>query len=165
VEADPGLIGQGGDPFGPEHGRQLAKQAGQTPGRHDRHSVDDDFAPGDLGTVDGHDRRHGYPRVGQDLGGLVGLPRHRPQCRGEGMAAMPQLPGRVELEAAPILLGVDHEQPTIEGFSARLRQEVDLDMLSGELLGVVDQTMEPTTVWLWLQPRAGPSSLSRPGTG
>jgi hypothetical protein len=34
---------------------------------------------------------------------------------------------------------------TIEGFSARLSQEVDLDMLSGELLGVVDQTMEPTT--------------------
>jgi hypothetical protein len=30
-------------------------------------------------------------------------------------------------------------------------------MLSGELLGVIDQTMEPTTVWLWLQPRAGPS--------
>jgi hypothetical protein len=54
---------------------------------------------------------------------------------------------------------------TIEGFSARLSQEVDLDMLSGELLGVVDQTMEPTTVWLWLQPRASPSSLSRPRTG
>jgi len=80
VEANPGLIGQGGDPFGPEHGRQLAKQAGQAPSRHDRHSVDDDLAPGDLGTVDGHDRRHGHPRVGQDLGGLVGLPRHRPQC-------------------------------------------------------------------------------------
>jgi hypothetical protein len=54
---------------------------------------------------------------------------------------------------------------TIEGFSARLSQEVDLDMLSGELLGVVDQTMEPTTVWLRLQPRASPSSLSRPRTG
>ena len=54
---------------------------------------------------------------------------------------------------------------TIERFSGRLREEVDLDMLSGELLGVIDQTMEPTTVWLWLQPRAGPSSLSRMRTG
>ena len=54
---------------------------------------------------------------------------------------------------------------TIERFSGRLREEVDLDMLSGELLGVIDQTMEPTTVWLWLQPRAGPSYLSRMRTG
>jgi hypothetical protein len=54
---------------------------------------------------------------------------------------------------------------TIDRFSGRLRQEVDLDLLSGELLRVVDQTMEPTTVWLWLRPRAGPSSLSRMRTG
>jgi hypothetical protein len=54
---------------------------------------------------------------------------------------------------------------TIERFSARLRREIDLDMLSGELLGLVDLTMEPTMVWLWLRPRAGPSSLSRMGTG
>jgi hypothetical protein len=33
---------------------------------------------------------------------------------------------------------------TIEVFSARLRNEVDLDTLSAELLAVVDQTMEPT---------------------
>jgi hypothetical protein len=54
---------------------------------------------------------------------------------------------------------------TIERFSGRLRQEVDLDMLSGELLRVVDQTMEPTAVWLWLRPRAGPSYLSEIRTG
>jgi hypothetical protein len=44
---------------------------------------------------------------------------------------------------------------TIERFSGHLREEVDLDMLSGELLRVVDQTMQPTTVWLWLRPRVG----------
>jgi hypothetical protein len=54
---------------------------------------------------------------------------------------------------------------TIERFSGRLRQQVDLDMLSGELLAVVDQTMEPTKLWLWLRPRAGPSYLSRMRTG
>jgi hypothetical protein len=37
---------------------------------------------------------------------------------------------------------------TIEGFSARLRQQVDLDALTSELLAVVDQTMQPTQAWL-----------------
>jgi hypothetical protein len=41
---------------------------------------------------------------------------------------------------------------TIEAFSARLRDEIDLDTLAGELLAVVDQTVEPTTVSLWLRP-------------
>ena len=41
---------------------------------------------------------------------------------------------------------------TIEAFSTRLRDEVDLDALTGDLLDVVNQTMEPTTASLWLRP-------------
>jgi hypothetical protein len=42
---------------------------------------------------------------------------------------------------------------TIGAFSARLRDQVDLDDLRGELLTVVDQTMQPTRASLWLRPR------------
>jgi hypothetical protein len=43
---------------------------------------------------------------------------------------------------------------TIAAFSARLRQQVDLDTLTVELLSVVDQTMQPTQASLWLRPTA-----------
>jgi hypothetical protein len=41
---------------------------------------------------------------------------------------------------------------TVEAFSVRLRDEVDLDALSVELLAVVDQTVQPTVLALWLRP-------------
>jgi hypothetical protein len=41
---------------------------------------------------------------------------------------------------------------TIEAFSVRLRDQVDLDTLSAELLAVVDQTMQPTKAFVWLRP-------------
>jgi hypothetical protein len=45
---------------------------------------------------------------------------------------------------------------TVEGFTARLRDQVDLDTLSAELLAVVEQTMQPTTASLWLRPSTEP---------
>ena len=47
---------------------------------------------------------------------------------------------------------------TIEQFSTRLRDQIDLDTLSTEVLAVVDQTMEPTRVSLWLRPSPHGSS-------
>jgi hypothetical protein len=49
---------------------------------------------------------------------------------------------------------------TIEAFSSRLRDQIDLHTLSTELLAVVDQTMEPTRVSLWLRPSAPGSSAT-----
>ena len=43
----------------------------------------------------------------------------------------------------------------IEAFSGRLRDQVDLATLTGELLAVVDQTMQPSQASLWLRPSVG----------
>jgi hypothetical protein len=56
----------------------------------------------------------------------------------------------------------------IEAFGVRLRDQVDLDALHGELLAVVDQTMQPTqaSLWLRLRPPGRPPAIGpwrRPG--
>jgi hypothetical protein len=46
---------------------------------------------------------------------------------------------------------------TIQAFSGRLRDQVDLEDLTAELLAVVDQTMQPTQASLWLRPHPDPA--------
>ncbi len=44
---------------------------------------------------------------------------------------------------------------TIDDFAVRLRAETDLDSLAADLVGVVDRTMRPSTVSLWIRARGG----------
>jgi hypothetical protein len=46
---------------------------------------------------------------------------------------------------------------TIEAFAVRLRQQVDADALTAELLAVIDHTIQPTQASLWLRPAGRPA--------
>ena len=46
----------------------------------------------------------------------------------------------------------DDATTTVAAFSATLRQKVDLDQLREHLLTVVQETMQPAHVSLWLRP-------------
>jgi hypothetical protein len=50
---------------------------------------------------------------------------------------------------------------TVEAFAARLRDQVDLDALQGELLAVVAQAVRPTRASLWLRQPAPPAARRR----
>jgi hypothetical protein len=74
-------------------------------------------------------------------------------------AGPPPHPG----DGGPALQPAPHDAArTIAAFTARLREQVDLDTLAAELLAVVDQTMEPASASLWLRPQG--DRARRPST-
>jgi hypothetical protein len=54
---------------------------------------------------------------------------------------------------------------TIAAFATRLRDQVDLDTLTVELLAVVDQTMQPTQASLWLRPQRSTKTAASSAVG
>ena len=81
-------------------------------------------------------------------------------------ATLTPVPGATATAVAPAASSVSRRfnrrrcdaAKTIEAFSARLREQVDLDTLTGELLAVTDHPVEPTTSSLWLRPSTGEPS-------
>ncbi|MGI8521081.1 MAG: hypothetical protein ACR2MC_10870 [Actinomycetota bacterium] len=97
----------------------------------------------------------GYVAVVLILGGLLG-----PESSVSVAVATLALAGLFQPARRRIQELVDHRfnrsrydaTRTIEAFSARVRQDVDLESLTADLLAVVDQTMQPAQESLWLRP-------------
>ena len=106
----------------------------------------------------------GYALVVLGLGQLLG--RDSPLVVAGATLAVAALfqPARRRIQAAVDRRFNRRRHDTAEriaAFGDRLHQQVDLDTLTVELLAVVDQTMQPTQVSLWLRPSGSASQDER----
>jgi hypothetical protein len=107
----------------------------------------------------------GYAAVVLGLGQLLG--RDSPLVVAGATLAVAALfgPARRRIQAAVDRRFNRRRHDTAEriaAFGDRLHQQVDLDSVTVELLAVVDQTMQPTQVSLWLRPPPPSSSDTAP---
>jgi len=107
----------------------------------------------------------GYAAVVLGLGQLLG--RDSPLVVAGATLAVAALfqPARRRIQAAVDRRFNRRRHNTAEriaAFGDRLHQQIDLDSVTVELLAVVDQTMQPTQVWLWLRPPPPSSSATAP---
>ena len=106
----------------------------------------------------------GYAGVVLGLGGLLGQSSSLAVAVATLAVAAVFQPARRRVQAA-VDRRFDRRRydaaQTIQAFSASLRQQVDLDTLTAELLAVVDQTMQPTQASLWLRTPPEPSRTPR----
>ena len=57
-------------------------------------------------------------------------------------------------------------EKTLAAFAGSLRDEIDLHSLEQQLLEIIDDTMQPSSAWIWLRPTApAPSDRLGPETG
>jgi hypothetical protein len=107
----------------------------------------------------------GYAAVALGLGGLLGQDSSLVVAAATLVVAAVFQPARRRVQSA-----VDrrfnrrrHDAGrVIEAFGARLRDQVDLDTMTAEVIAVADQTMQPTTASLWLRPGQAGSRPARP---
>jgi DMSO reductase anchor subunit len=93
----------------------------------------------------------GYAGVVLGLGQLLGRDSSLVVAMATLLVAAVFQPARRRIQAVVNRRRYDAAR-TIEQFSSRLHQQIDLSTLTAELLAVADRTVEPKMVSLWLRP-------------